>query len=75
MSANNEQDDHQVHRIKRPRLGNRAPSGSMVIPRDHPEIEIGREEYPADDARAMSPRRNIEELERLSKEARHTLKE
>jgi len=47
----------------------------MVIPRDHPEIEIGREEYPADDARAMSPRRNIEELERLSKEARHTLKE
>ncbi|KAJ5132208.1 hypothetical protein N7448_006366 [Penicillium atrosanguineum] len=40
-----------------------------------PEIEIEEEEFPPDDARAMSPRRNSADLERLGKEARQTLQE
>ena len=58
----------------RPRI-NRKPSTSILVPRDHPEIEIEEEEFPPDDARAMSPRRNSADLERLGKEARQTLQE
>jgi hypothetical protein len=60
-------------RADRPRLASRKPSGSILVPRDHPEIEIGEEEFPPDDARAMSPRRNSADVERLGKEARETL--
>ncbi|KAJ5386733.1 hypothetical protein N7509_009274 [Penicillium cosmopolitanum] len=49
--------------------------GRSELPRDHPEIEIEEEEFPPDDARAMSPRRNSADLERLGKEARQTLQE
>ena len=61
-------------RADRPRM-NRKPSSSILVPRDHPEIEIVEEEFPPDDARAMSPRRNSSDLERLGKEARQTLQE
>lgn len=63
-----------VNRSERPRVS-RKPSSSILVPRDHPEIEIEKEEFPPDDARAMSPRRNSADLERLGKEARHTLQE
>ncbi|QSS66002.1 hypothetical protein I7I51_06853 [Histoplasma capsulatum] len=43
-------------RAKRPRLARREPSASILVPRNHPEIEIEEEEFPPDDARAMSPR-------------------
>ncbi|ODM18894.1 hypothetical protein SI65_05511 [Aspergillus cristatus] len=62
-------------RSERPRMASRKPSASILVPRDHPEIEIEEEEFPPDDARAMSPRRNSADLERLGKEARHTLQE
>lgn len=62
-------------RSERPRMASRKPSASILVPRDHPEIEIEEEEFPPDDARAMSPRRNSADLERLGKEARQTLKE
>lgn len=62
-------------RVDRPRRISRKPSTSILVPRDHPEIEIEEEEFPPDDARAMSPRRNSADLERLGKEARHTLHE
>lgn len=53
----------------------RKPSASILVPRDHPEIEIEEEEFPPDDARAMSPRRDSADVERLGKEARQTLQE
>jgi hypothetical protein len=56
-------------------MASRKPSASILVPRDHPEIEIEEEEFPPDDARAMSPRRNSADLERLGKEARQTLQE
>ncbi|OJJ51278.1 hypothetical protein ASPZODRAFT_12117 [Penicilliopsis zonata CBS 506.65] len=62
-------------RADRPRIASRKPSASILVPRDHPEIEIEEEEFPPDDARAMSPRRNSADLERLGKEARQTLQE
>ncbi|EPS30331.1 hypothetical protein POX_b02658 [Penicillium oxalicum] len=62
-------------RLERPRMASRKPSASILVPRDHPEIEIEEEEFPPDDARAMSPRRNSADLERLGKEARQTLQE
>jgi len=62
-------------RADRPRLASRKPSASILVPRDHPEIEIEEEEFPPDDARAMSPRRNSADVERLGKEARATLQQ
>lgn len=60
-------------RADRPRLASRKPSASILVPRDHPEIEIEKEEFPPDDARAMSPRRNSADVEKLSREAREAL--
>lgn len=62
-------------RTGRPRMPGRKPSASILVPRDHPEIEIEEEEFPPDDARAMSPRRDSADVERLGKEARQTLQE
>lgn len=62
-------------RLDRPRMASRKPSASILVPRDHPEIEIEEEEFPPDDARAMSPRRDSADVERLGKEARQTLQE
>ena len=78
MSSSSSLSDTESDRKGRPdRPGrvSRKPSSSILVPRDHPEIEIEEEEFPPDDARAMSPRRNSEDLERLGKEARHTLQE
>jgi hypothetical protein len=38
-------------------------------------MQRDKPEYPPDDARAMSPRRNSEDLEKLGKEMRESLKE
>jgi hypothetical protein len=62
-------------RADRPRMASRKASGSILVPRDHPEIEIEQEIFPPDDARAMSPRRDSADVERLGKEARQTLQE
>ncbi|PGH02171.1 hypothetical protein AJ79_07717 [Helicocarpus griseus UAMH5409] len=60
-------------RADRPRLASRKPSASILVPRDHPEIEIKKEDFPPDDARTMSPRRNSADVEKLSREAREAL--
>ncbi|KAK2841673.1 hypothetical protein FQN49_006021 [Arthroderma sp. PD_2] len=62
-------------RADRPRIASRKPSASILVPRDHPEIEIEKEEFPPDDARAMSPRRNSADVEKLGTQARNTLQE
>ncbi|KAL1958417.1 hypothetical protein VTO42DRAFT_4518 [Malbranchea cinnamomea] len=73
-SCHSESEDRRS-RVDRPRLASRKPSASILVPRDHPEIEIEEEEFPPDDARAMSPRRNSADLERFAKEARETLQQ
>ena len=57
-------------RTLRPHVGTRKSSGTMIIPADHPDVEIKEESYAADDARAMSPRRSSADTERMVQEAR-----
>ncbi|KAL9620314.1 MAG: hypothetical protein Q9160_005113 [Pyrenula sp. 1 TL-2023] len=59
----------------RPKMGPRKPSGSIIIPKNNVETELQNEDYPPDDARAMSPRRESADLERLGHEARQALKD
>jgi hypothetical protein len=61
----------------RPRLGSRKSSGTMIIPRDSPRVEMapGEEEYEPDDVRSMSPRRTSEAIEKLGDDARRSLVE
>ncbi|KAH8723230.1 hypothetical protein GQ44DRAFT_620967 [Phaeosphaeriaceae sp. PMI808] len=57
----------------RPRLGSRKSSGTIIIPRDSPNVELKEEEYDDGDARAMSPRRSSEEIEKMGQDARQAL--
>jgi len=61
--------------LERPTLGVRKTSGTIIVPRDYPHIEIkeGEETFDEDDARAMSPRRNSEDVEKMSQDARAEL--
>jgi hypothetical protein len=58
---------------KRPRLGSRKSSGTIIIPRDSEQVELKEEEYDDGDARTMSPRRSSEEIEKMGQEARQAL--
>ncbi|MCJ1483550.1 hypothetical protein MMC06_003718 [Schaereria dolodes] len=73
-SDNDEHDNERVGRPlslpTRPKLGSRKSSGTIIVSRDHPQVELQHEEYPPEDARAMSPRRNSTETEKLGEEAR-----
>lgn len=57
----------------RPRLGSRKSSGTIIVPRDSPNIELKEEEYDDGDARTMSPRRSSEEIEKMGQDARQAL--
>ncbi|KAF1943548.1 hypothetical protein EJ02DRAFT_130179 [Clathrospora elynae] len=57
----------------RPRLGSRKSSGTIIIPRDSPNVEMQEEEYDDGDARTMSPRRSSEEIEKMGQDAREAL--
>lgn len=57
----------------RPRLGSRKSSGTIIVPRDSPNIEMKEEEYDDGDARTMSPRRSSEEIEKMGQDARQAL--
>lgn len=59
----------------RPKMVSRKSSGTIIVPREHPRVELqeGDEIFDQDDARAMSPRRNSEDLEKMSQEAREQL--
>jgi hypothetical protein len=58
---------------QRPKLPSRKSSGTIIVPRDDPNIEIKEEEYGPEDARTMSPRRTSEEVDRLGENARQAL--
>ncbi|KAF2677566.1 hypothetical protein K458DRAFT_319492 [Lentithecium fluviatile CBS 122367] len=60
-------------KLQRPRLGSRKSSGTIIIPRDSPHVELKEEEYDDNDARTMSPRRSSEEIEKMGQEARQAL--
>lgn len=77
-SSVNEQDqarhaEEDPAKLARPRLGSRKSSGTIIIPRDSPHVELKEEEYDDGDARTMSPRRSSEEIERMGQEARQAL--
>jgi hypothetical protein len=67
--------DTASHEGPRPKIGARKSSGTIIVPRDDPKVELAREdeEFDEDDARAMSPRRNSEDLEKMGQEARAQL--
>lgn len=65
--------DSRVVLAPRPRNSIRKISGTNIVPRDHPDIEMKEENYPPDDARAMSPRRSSVEIEKIGAEARKAL--
>jgi hypothetical protein len=58
-------------------MGTRKSSGTIIVPREHPRVELkeGDEVFDEDDARAMSPRRSSRDLERMGQEARAQLNE
>jgi len=72
-SSDSEQDRKGRTTLARPKPSSRKSSGTNIIPRDHPHVELEDEQFGPDDARAMSPRRNSEDLERLSQETRRSL--
>ncbi|KAL5344949.1 hypothetical protein ACLOAV_009902 [Pseudogymnoascus australis] len=61
--------------VLRPKIGTRKSSGTIIVARDAPNVELkkGEEVFDEDDARAMSPRRNSDELKKMSHEARAQL--
>ena len=63
--------------LQRPKLQSRKSSGTIIVPREHPRVELqkGDEVFDEDDARAMSPRRSSQDLEKMSNEARAQLNE
>ena len=62
-------------RSGRPPMAGRPKSSSIIIPKDRDVFQRDHPDYPPDDARAMSPRRNSHDLEKLSESARESLKE
>ena len=62
-------------RLSRPQIGSRKSSGTLIVPRDSASVEVKDEQYDADDARAMSPRRTSEEIERMGHETKQAYKE
>ncbi|KAF2454617.1 hypothetical protein BDY21DRAFT_99632 [Lineolata rhizophorae] len=75
--SSGDDDKQDGSKLQRPKLGSRKSSGTIIIPRDSPMVEVGEdeEEYDENDARTMSPRRSSEEIERMGREAREALME
>lgn len=63
--------------LQRPKMSSRKSSGTIIVPREHPRVELqeGDEVFDEDDARAMSPRRSSQDLEKMSQDARARLHE
>ena len=62
-------------RMDRPRIGDRQRSNTHIVPKGRDIMQTERPEYPPDDARAMSPRRNSADIEKLERGLRESLKE
>lgn len=74
-SAQASEDDNprpSSHRISRPKMGSRKSSGTMIVSREASGMVV-EDDIEEDDVRAMSPRRNSAEVDRLEEEARRDL--
>ena len=60
--------------LKRPPLGSRKSSGTIIISRECPVVAKD-EQYDENDARAMSPRRTEDEIQKMGDDARQALEE
>ena len=58
----------------RPKLGSRH-SSTIIVPRSQVNVEDAEENFPPDDARAMSPRRSSVENEELEEATRTVVRE
>jgi len=74
-SASSINDDHQEPDRERPKLGLHRRSASIIVDRDRSQLELTDEVYDEDDARAMSPRRNSQDVQKMGEEARRVLEE
>ena len=61
--------------MDRPRMSERQRSSSIIVPKGRDVVQKDKPLYPPDDARAMSPRRNSQDLEKLEQDVRQSLKE
>jgi hypothetical protein len=70
-------DSNTAPGLQRPKMTSRKSSGTIIVPREHPRVELqkGDEIFDEDDARAMSPRRSSQDLEKMSQDARAQLNE
>jgi len=66
-----------TNNLSRPKMPSRKSSGTIIVPREHPRVELqeGDEVFDEDDARAMSPRRSSQDLEKMAIDAREFLNE
>jgi len=74
-SASSINDDHPILDEQQPKLGLHRHSASIVVDRDSPQLELTDEVYDEDDARAMSPRRNSQDVQKMGEQARRALEE
>ncbi|TVY81835.1 hypothetical protein LSUE1_G003007 [Lachnellula suecica] len=76
-SSSSLHDEPMPQTLRRPKMTSRKSSGTIIVPRETGKIEMnmGDEVFDADDARAMSPRRSSQDLEKMSQDARTQLNE
>ncbi|KAL9533081.1 hypothetical protein SMMN14_03331 [Sphaerulina musiva] len=72
-SAAVSEDDATTARIGRPKIGSRKSSGTMIVSRESATTVVVEPDFDENDVRTMSPRRNSEEVDKLSEEARKDL--
>lgn len=73
-SSSGDDSDRGRSHLARPRMSSRKSSGTIIVPRNHQPV-ADAEDYPPDDARAMSPRRNSEETEAMGEATRSAVRE
>jgi len=73
-SSEAENEGPRRSRTERPRMG-RQKSNTIIVPKDRATVHREPVDYPPDDARAMSPRRDSADVARIGKEARQNMKD
>ncbi|KAL9629915.1 MAG: hypothetical protein Q9204_005008 [Flavoplaca sp. TL-2023a] len=59
-------------KLSRPKIMSRKSSGTIIVPREAP-TQAPPQDFPPDDARAMSPRRSSEETDKMLVNARQSI--
>ena len=72
-SDNNDSVIHQPVPI-RPTLPSRKSSGPLAVPRNSSAVGPVEAHYGPDDVRSMSPRRTVEDIDRMGQDAREELR-